>query len=182
MSMLGVSFLNEIVLKENVLEAHIILNHLRERVKKTLKQEGKEGENKDGMDVALIVIDDEAKKLFFAGAYNPAYILRGEELIEIKADRMPIGIYIKEKESFTLNEFDYLPGDSFYIFSDGYEDQFGGPGKQKFRAKQMRELLLTIQDKSMAEQKEILNKTIEDWMGDDQEQIDDMVVVGVRLS
>lgn len=181
MSMLGVSFLNEIVLKDNIVEPHKILNKLRDRVKKTLKQEGKDGEAKDGMDVAVIVIDEKKRKLNFAGAYNPVYIFRGSELIEIKADRMPIGIYIKERESFTLNEFDYDKGDTFYIFSDGYPDQFGGAKGQKFRSKALKGLLASIQDKSMAEQNEILNKTIIDWMGEDNEQIDDMVIVGVRM-
>ncbi len=181
MSMLGVSFLNEIVLKEHVIEANKILNNLRERVKHTLKQEGKEGEAKDGMDVALVVIDEQAKKLYFSGAYNPVLIYRGTELTEIKADRMPIGIYIREKESFTLNEFDYQPGDTFYIFSDGYPDQFGGEKGQKFRIKAMKELLEEIQSKTLTEQKEILNTTIEEWMGDEHEQIDDMVIIGVRL-
>jgi len=180
MSMLGVSFLNEIVLKENTTEPHLILNKLRERVKKTLKQEGKEGEAKDGMDIAVVTIDENQHKLYFAGAYNPAYIYRGTELIELKADRMPIGIYIKEKESFTLNEYNYQKGDSFYIASDGYVDQFGGPKKDKFKSKSFKELLASIQDKSMNEQHEILNQTIEDWIGED-EQIDDMVVIGVRL-
>ena len=181
MSMLGVSFLNAIVIQEKVDEPHLILNKLRERVKKTLKQEGKEGEAKDGMDVAIVVIDDNKKKLYYAGAYNPVLIYRNDEMHEIKADRMPIGIYIREKESFTLHEFDYQSGDTFYIFSDGFPDQFGGEKGQKFRIKTMKQLIGDIQKKSMAEQKEILNKTIIDWMGDEHDQIDDMVVVGVRL-
>jgi len=182
MSMLGVSFFNEIVLKENVLEPHLILNKLRNRVKKTLDQTGKEGEAKDGMDVALVVLDESEKKIYFSGAYNSLLIYRGEELHEIKADRMPIGIYIREKD-FTLNEYDYQPGDTFYIFSDGYPDQFGGPKGQKFKTKVMKALLASIQSKSMAEQKEILNTTIEDWIAETpgQDQIDDMVVIGVRL-
>ncbi len=183
MSMLGVSFLNEIVLKENTIEPHFILNKLRARVKKTLKQEGKEGEAKDGMDVALVMIDYDAKKLYFSGAYNPLYIYRDGELNEVKADRMPIGIYIKEKDSFTLNEYDYQPGDTFYIFSDGYPDQFGGPKNQKFRTKAMKQLLSDLQPKPMAEQHEILNTTIENWMAESegQDQIDDMVIIGVRM-
>ncbi len=181
MSMLGVSFLNAIVLKEQEKEPHIILNKLRERVKKTLKQEGKEGEAKDGMDIAIVVIDETQRKLYFAGAYNPVLIYRNNELHEIKADRMPIGIYIREKDSFTLHEFDYQKGDTFYIFSDGYPDQFGGEKGQKFRIKTMKQLFLDIQGSSMQEQKEILDKTILDWMGQEHEQIDDMVIVGVRL-
>jgi serine phosphatase RsbU (regulator of sigma subunit)/ligand-binding sensor domain-containing protein len=181
MSMLGLSFLNEIILQENIVDAHLILNKLRERIKRTLRQEGKEGEAKDGMDVALVVVDEMEKKLYYAGAYNPAYIYRGTELVEMKADRMPIGIYIKEKDSFTLNEYDYLPGDTFYIASDGYADQFGGPKKEKLKSKAMKEYLASIQDKPMEEQRELLNQHIEDWMGPDQEQIDDMVVIGVRM-
>lgn len=183
MSMLGVSFLNEIVLKENIIEPHLILNKLRTRVKNTLKQEGKAGEAKDGMDVALVMIDYDAKKLYFSGAYNPLYIYKGAELHEIKADRMPIGIFIKEKESFTLNEYDYKPGDTFYIFSDGYPDQFGGPKNQKFRTKTMKQLLSDIQKHPMPDQHEILNTTIEKWMAESvgQDQIDDMVIIGVRM-
>jgi serine phosphatase RsbU (regulator of sigma subunit) len=124
------------------------------------------------MDIALVVLDEPNRKLYFAGAYNSMYIFRGQELFELKADRMPIGIYIKEKESFTLTEFDYKPGDTFYIFSDGYAD--------KFRYKALQELFASIQPKSMEEQKEILNQTIIDWMGD-LSQIDDQVIIGIRL-
>jgi len=180
MSMLGVSFLNEIVNKNNLNEPHLILNELRAEVKKTLGQTGKEGEAKDGMDIALCVVDFDAMKLQYAGAYNPLYLFRQGELVEIKADKMPIGIYVKEKESFTNNEIQLQKGDTFYIFSDGYADQFGGPTGGKFKTKPFKELLGNIQSHSMVEQREILNTTIDEWRGEI-DQVDDIIVMGVRV-
>jgi serine phosphatase RsbU (regulator of sigma subunit) len=180
MSMLGVSFLNEIVNKNNIVQPNIILNQLRSQVKHTLDQTGKEGEAKDGMDIALCVMDIENMVLQYAGAYNPLYLFRNGELLETKADRMPIGIYIREKESFTNNEIKLEKGDTFYIFSDGYADQFGGEKGGKFKTKAFKQLLADIQSKSMEEQHEILNKTIDEWRGDI-EQIDDIIVLGIRV-
>lgn len=180
MSMLGVSFLNEIVNRHEITTANIILNDLRADVKKTLGQEGKEGEAKDGMDLALCIVDLEKMKLQYAGAYNPMYLYRNNELIEVKADRMPIGIFVKEKESFTNNELDLQKGDVFYIFSDGYQDQFGGEDGQKFKTKNFKKLLLDIYEKPMAEQREILNTRIDEWRGK-WEQVDDIIVLGVRV-
>ncbi len=180
MSMLGVSFLNEIVVKNGITNAHEILNHLRSNVKRTLDQTGKEGEAKDGMDIALSVFDLKNNRLQFSGAYNPCYLFRNGEFIEIKADRMPIGIYIKEKESFTLNEMDIQHGDVYYIFSDGYVSQFGGGTGEKFKSSRMRELLSQIHMKPMEEQKQILDQRIDEWRGD-LEQVDDILVFGVRL-
>ncbi|MFO7829821.1 MAG: SpoIIE family protein phosphatase [Bacteroidales bacterium] len=180
MSMLGVSFLNEIVNRHEVTSANVILNSLRADVKKTLGQEGKEGEAKDGMDLALCILDLEKMKLQYAGAYNPLYIFRNNELIEVKADRMPIGIYVKEKDSFTNHEIDLQKGDVFYIFSDGYQDQFGGEDGSKFKTKNFKQLLLEIHQKPMSEQREILNSTIDDWRGE-WEQVDDIIIMGVRV-
>ncbi len=180
MSMLGVSFLNEIVNKNETSQANLILNQLRAAVKKTLDQTGKKDEAKDGMDLALCIFDYENKKMQYAGAYNPLYLYRNNELIETKADKMPIGIHIKEKESFTNHEFDLQKDDTFYIFSDGFVDQFGGEKGQKFKSKKFKELLLGIQDRSLKEQKEILDITIENWRGDF-EQLDDICVVGIRI-
>ncbi len=180
MSMLGISFLNKIVNQLETVEAHTILNHLRANVKATLKQTGKDGEAKDGMDIALIILDMDNMMLQYAGAYNPLYLYRDNELIEVKADKNPIGIYIKEKESFTKHDIEMKKGDTFYIFSDGYIDQFGGPKAMKFKSKAFKQLLLDIQEKPMAEQKDILNKTIDEWRGDI-EQIDDIIILGLRI-
>jgi serine phosphatase RsbU (regulator of sigma subunit) len=180
MSMLGVSFINEIVNKHEVKQAGDILTHLRADVKRTLSQTGKEGEAKDGMDIALCVVDLENMKLQYAGAYNPMYMFRNNELIEFKADRMPIGIYVKEKDTFTNNEIDLEKGDVFYIFSDGYQDQFGGDDGQKFKTKNFKEFLQQIHHKPMAEQRELLNTNIDKWRGK-WEQVDDIIVFGVRI-
>lgn len=180
MSMLGVSFLNEIVNRHDVSSAGAILTQLRADVKKTLGQEGKEGEAKDGMDIALCIVDLGKMKMQYAGAYNPLYLYRNNELVEVKADRMPIGIYIKEKESFTNNELDLQKGDVFYIFSDGYQDQFGGEDGSKFKTKNFKQLLLEIHQKPMAEQREILDKRIDEWRGS-WEQVDDIIILGVRV-
>lgn len=180
MSMLGVSFLNEIVNRHEINSAGAILTQLRADVKKTLGQEGKEGEAKDGMDIALCIVDLEKMKMQYAGAYNPLYLYRNNELIEVKADRMPIGIYVKEKDSFTNNEIDLQKGDVFYIFSDGYQDQFGGEEGSKFKTKNFKKLLLEIHQKPMEEQREILDTTIDEWRGE-WEQIDDIIILGVRV-
>jgi serine phosphatase RsbU (regulator of sigma subunit) len=180
MSMLGVSFLNEIVNRHEITTAGAILTQLRADVKKTLGQEGKEGEAKDGMDIALCIVDLDHMKLQYAGAYNPFYLFRNNELLEIKADRMPIGIYVKEKESFTNNEIDLHKNDVFYIFSDGFQDQFGGEDGQKYKTKNFKQLLLEIHNKPMAEQREILNTTIDQWRGK-WEQVDDIIIMGVRI-
>lgn len=180
MSMLGVSFLNEIVNRHEVTSADVILNSLRADIKKTMGQKGKEGEAKDGMDIALCIVDQENMKMQYAGAYNPLYLFRNNELIEYKADRMPIGIYVKEKESFTNNIIDLQKGDVFYIASDGYQDQFGGEDGQKFKTKNYKELLLDIHQKPMAEQREILNRRIDEWRGK-WEQVDDIIILGIRI-
>ncbi len=180
MSMLGVSLLNEIVNKHPVTKANDILTELREEVKRTLKQRGAEGETKDGMDIALAMVDLKNMKLQFAGAYNPLYLFRDGELIQYKADRMPIGIYVKEKPEFTNHIIDLKKGDTFYVFSDGYQDQFGGEKGEKFKTKRMKKLLADIQPKPMEEQKAILERTIDDWKGD-REQLDDIILIGVRV-
>ena len=180
MSMLGVSLLNEIVNKHHVNQANEVLNALRDEVKRTLKQTGKEGEAKDGMDMALALVDMKNMKMQFAGAYNPLYLFRDGELHQYKADRMPIGIYIKEKDSFTNHEIDLKPGDTFYLFSDGYQDQFGGEDGSKFKTKRLKELLTSMQDKTMEEQRKILDTTLDEWRGN-YEQLDDIILIGVRL-
>ena len=180
MSMLGVSFLYEIVNKEGILQPAEILNYLRERVKTTLSQRGKADEQKDGMDISLCVIDHEAMMMEWAGAYNPLYLIRGGELNEYKADKMPIAIHLNDHLPFNNHCIPILKGDVFYIFSDGYADQFGGTDAKKFMTKRLKELLVQISDKPMPEQKEILYQTHLNWRGE-HEQIDDIIVFGVRI-
>ncbi len=180
MSMLGISFMNEIVNKSDTTQANEILNQLRGNVISSLGQTGVEGEAQDGMDLALCVIDTKAMKIQFSGAYNPLYIIRNDELIEYKPDKMPIGIHKEKSDPFTNHLIDVEVGDALYMFSDGYVDQFGGVRQKKFMTKNFKELLLRINKKPMQEQKDILDNTIQEWMGS-VEQIDDILVLGLRI-
>lgn len=179
MSMLGISFLREIIIKEYVIHPAVILRKLRKEIINALKQTGVTGEQKDGMDMALISINNETKVLQFAGAHNPLYIYRDNELIEIKGDKMPIAIHIK-MEKFKMHEIKLQKGDQLYLFSDGYPDQFGGPKGKKFKYKPFKELLKSNLDKPMNKQMELLDKHFEEWKGM-QEQIDDVIVIGLKI-
>ena len=117
----------------------------------------------------------------FAGANNPLWIIRDNELIEIKGNRFPIGVYFDEGlQKFTNHEWELQRGDIVYIFSDGYADQFGGPNGKKFKYKPLQKIILDNHKKNLAEQKEILDKAFEDWRGD-LEQIDDVLIIGIRI-
>lgn len=178
-SMLGMAFLNEIAIEIKDVKANNILNSLRALVIKSLRQTGKEGESKDGMDLALYVIDRKNMKLQFSGANNPLILIRNKEVIQVKADRMPIGFHLV-MDDFVNNEMDIEPDDMLYTFSDGYQDQFGGGDGSKFKIKQLKELMSEISDKPLDEQREIFNKTIENWKGTE-EQIDDILLIGVKI-
>jgi len=181
MSMLGISILNEIVLKQDVKTASEILDKLRDNLKLTLQQTGAVGEQRDGMDVALCIIDYEKRQMQYAGAYNPLYLVREEELIEYKADKMPAGIHVAGREQkFTNHEIPLQAGDMLYIFSDGYIDQFGGEDNSKFKSKPFKNLLKKISQLPTQQQKEILIETHDQWKGECL-QIDDILVAGIRI-
>ena len=184
MSMLGVSFLNEIVSetdKYNNSTAAEVLNELRTMVKKSLHQNDTKNKSKDGMDMAFCIIDYENNQLQYAGAHNPLLIFRNnKDFEEIKPDRMPIGAYLrKEEKPFTNHIIDINPGDSFYMFSDGYPDQFGGPENKKFKKKNLKNFLSDIHDRSMEEQHRLLVQKFEEWKGDNT-QIDDVILIGFK--
>ena len=180
MSMLGVSFLNEIVRKKEITKASEILDHMRESVIEALQQKGQIGEQTDGMDIALCVLNTTNNKLQFAGANNSLFIVTPQkELKEIKPDKQPISIY-KNMKPYTNHEIQLYEGDCIFLLSDGYEDQFGGPKNKKFMAKQLKELFVDIADKPMNEQNEILDKTLKNWIGE-HEQIDDITILGIKI-
>ncbi len=181
MSMLGVSFLYEIVNKEGVMQPARILNMLRDFIKLTLSQTGKKDEQKDGMDISLCMLDHDNMKLEWAGAYNPLVLIRNKEIIEYKADKMPVAIHITDHKNFTNHKIDLQPNDVFYMYSDGFPDQFGGDQGRKFMSKRFKQLLLDIHEKPMSEQKEILRNEHIQWRGDNYDQIDDIVVFGVKV-
>jgi serine phosphatase RsbU (regulator of sigma subunit) len=178
MSILGITFLNEITNHYPLLPANRILNALRERIMKTLNQTGKDREQKDGMDLSLCIYDEPKGTLQYAGANNPLYLLRESNIQQIKGDKMPIGVSGVVEESFKNHEIQIEKGDRIYMFTDGYADQFGGEQDQKFKIKRFRELLIDTEDLGLKQQKESLKKTIMDWKGE-RDQIDDILVMGI---
>ena len=203
MSMLGSLFLNETVTARSLDSAGEILNIVREKIKKSLHQSGKEGEAKDGMDMAFMIYDTESLEIQYAGAFNPLYIIRANNkiddfeaieqqglavyhpeeydysVLEIKADRQPIAIYSYEKD-FSNHRFQLQEDDRIYAFSDGYPDQFGGDKGKKLKARNFKKLILSCQDKNMKEQKEFMQKSFDQWRGE-YEQTDDVVLFGMRV-
>lgn len=179
MSLLGMTFLNEITSRNPELEADEVLNELRDAIIGALRQEGLVGEQKDGMDMTICIFNKQRTKMSFAGANNPLYMIRNGELTEIKGDKRPVGIH-DNMDPFSLHVIELQKGDTFYCFSDGYADQFGGPKGKKFMYNRLKELVVSIQDKSMEEQGRILDKTLNEWIiGYD--QVDDIVVTGMRI-
>jgi serine phosphatase RsbU (regulator of sigma subunit) len=204
MSLLGMSFLDEIIDKDVSRRADAILNELRLHVTESLKQVGEDDETKDGMDIALLVIDFGTQRVEFSGAYNPCFRVRklsademrdyqqnltelpdgsmsdGKYLLEtIYASKMPIGISSKMNEKFDFHDWSLEKGISYYLFSDGYIDQFGGKNGRKFMKKNFKKLILQVQDFPMSKQKNILENTLREWMGNSP-QIDDILVMGIR--
>jgi|GEM_PF-433245 len=182
MSMLGISSLNEILSHHRTTPSNAaeILNQLRSTVKNSLHQTGKTTTTKDGMDMSLCVIDRSQGKLDFAGAFNPLFIFRNGSFEKFSGDRMPVGIYHSEKNSFTNHRLEIHPGDTLYLFSDGYIDQLGGPRHKKFKSKNLMALLQKIYTQPMAEQKAILEQQFEEWKNGNF-QVDDVVLLGLRL-
>jgi len=259
MSMLGISLLNEIVIRFEQTTPANILGELRRQIKRVLGQNGQNDEPKDGMDMSFCMLDLTTNIMHFAGAYNPVWIVRNHEinfnrfnnnteawqsgtslfdfdarnsfkiqstniqsiinnstiskntfsnqgntnyepakmritpkfasqaltqsstLFEIKGDKMPIGINPNDHNPFTNHEFQLQKNDAFYIFSDGYQDQLGEKYDRKFLAKFLKELLISINQHSMSDQKQIMDTTIEEWRGAKYEQVDDILVLGIRI-
>jgi sigma-B regulation protein RsbU (phosphoserine phosphatase) len=179
MTMLGISFLDEIVNEKGVLEPAQILNELRERIIVALKQTGISGESKDGMDIALCCIDKKKNILQYAAANNSIYIIKDEKITEYKPDKQPCG-FSHETKSFTQHEIKIEQGDSIYSFTDGFADQFGGPKGKKFKYRQLEDLLLSNYSLTAGEQSNILANTFDKWKGE-LEQVDDVLIIGVKI-
>lgn len=196
MSMVGNNLLNQIVNDAQVTSPSEALSQLDIKLQQALQKS--EGSAQDGMDIAMCAFNVENGILDYCGANNPLYVIRsnanplmvnGEpskprmtegdmHFYEVKATRQPIGAYA-EKIPFELNTINVEKGDAFYIFSDGYADQFGGPRGKKFRYKQFRELLMEYFDKPMDEQLTILDEKFKQWQGG-MEQVDDICVIGIK--
>jgi serine phosphatase RsbU (regulator of sigma subunit) len=204
LTMLGTSFLNEINSSIDVLSPDEILNQLRNRMIKELKQTGKEGESKDGMDISLIRLNIKTNELIWAGANNPLWIVKNEksptandyiiengeesvkvlksgnrELLEFKPDKQPIG-YSYNQTPFSNVTLQLHKDDLIYIFTDGYADQFGGPNEKKYKYKTLKEKVLEISNLSLIEQMDKLDEEFEAWKGH-YEQLDDVCVIGLKV-
>lgn len=181
MSMIGNDHLNQIVNVEMVNRPDLILNRLHEEIQITLKQKHGVSENHDGMDVALCAIDRNGMKLRFSSANRYLYLFRNGEMTEFKGDHFNIGgVMHEDVRQYTLHEFDLKPGDTFYMFSDGVSDQFGGDNGKKFGYRRLQELLVGMQHMDMQVQQEYFESQLLAWMGTN-EQIDDFLMVGVRV-
>ena len=188
MSMLGNSFLNEIVVENKIFKADEILNKLRSKIINALEQKGGT-QQKDGMDMSLCVWNKLDNTLEFAGANNPLWLLRtdvssigveNKQLIEYKADKMPIGLYLDAEVPFKSETIQLQKGDIIYLCTDGYADQFGGPKGKKYKYKPLIECLIKNSHLEMLEQKALLETVFIDWKGK-HEQVDDVSVIGVRV-
>jgi tetratricopeptide (TPR) repeat protein len=184
MSMLGMSFLTEIVQRREITQANEILDEMRRQIKHALRQHGQPDETKDGIDMALCVINQKTRAIQYAGANSPIYIIQEKngnpELKEIKADRMPLGYHYSRDRPFTNHEINLETGDAFYLFSDGFIDQKGGKENKKYMSKNFKRLLMNIHEQPMYDQKKTLEKELGDWIGE-KSQIDDILVIGVRV-
>ncbi|MFN8116708.1 MAG: SpoIIE family protein phosphatase [Bacteroidia bacterium] len=181
MSIVGYNLLKDILKNTDSIEPSIIMDKMNDGVANTLHTNTTSGkQTKDGMDMTLCALNYKTLELQFSGAFNPLYIIRNNELIQYKADKFPVGMFIGEKQNFTNNTIQLQKGDSIYIFSDGYADQFGGPKGKKFMAGNFRQLLLDVSRLPIERQKTALNQTIEEWRGN-LEQVDDMLIIGVQV-
>ena len=180
MSIVGYNILKHVVGTNSFTTPSLILDGLNDGVSETLHHND-QGSAKDGMDLSLCTIDFKTLELQYAGAFNPLYLVRNGELTQISADKFPIGLFLGEKKNkFTNHTIQLQKGDCIYIFSDGYADQFGGPIGKKFMSKHLRTLLVEVHKLPVNKQKEVLNKTIEEWRGA-LDQVDDILVIGLQI-
>lgn len=180
MSLLNISLLNETVIEREIVRPDEILNEVREKIITVLNPEGTAEESRDGMDAVLCSIDHERTTLIFACANNPLWLVRGNELIVHKPDKYPVGMHQGELSPFTLNSVQLQKGDTIYIFSDGYADQFGGHQGKKFKREKLKELIFSNREKPLKEQRQILEETFDTWKSG-YEQVDDVLVMGIRI-
>ena len=181
MSIVGNNLLNQAVNIYNITQPSLILDFINNGLSKVLHNKVDEVSIKDGMDIVLCSFDKKNKVLAFSGANNTLWMIRNSELIITKGDKFPVGAYLERAAKlFTNHTVQLEEGDTVYLFSDGFADQFGGPKGKKFKYEQFRKLLLSIQNQSMESQKLLLNKAFEDWKGE-LEQVDDILVIGLKV-
>ncbi|HLG03215.1 MAG TPA: two-component regulator propeller domain-containing protein, partial [Bacteroidia bacterium] len=181
MSMIGHNLLNQIVLEKGITEPDEILNRLNNGVRSALKQDHSDQDTTDGMDIAVCVHDRNKNEMLFAGALRPLILIRKGLMSKVDSDRFPIGgSQDSQHKKFTLHRFMVDPGDSIYLFSDGFADQFGGEKGKKFMLKRLLDQLISIQPLPMKEQLAVLDRTFESWR-EGFEQVDDVLLVGIKI-
>lgn len=180
LSILGISFLNEVLQTDISLSANRILNLMREKIMKALHQTGNYRDAQDSIDIGLCIIDCVTGELQYSGANRPLIMIRNGELTEYKPDKMTLGVAPLQEASFTNNSIKIKPGDSFYLFSDGFADQFGEVTDKKFKYKHFKRIIHSFEEFPMSQQKQHLESTFNDWKGRSQ-QVDDVLVIGFKL-
>jgi serine phosphatase RsbU (regulator of sigma subunit) len=176
MSLLNISFLNEAINQQNIEKPNEIFNYVRKRLIKNISKEG----HKDGMDGILLCIDLKNNTYSYAAAHNRPVVVTNGSMVEYHADKMPIGIGVRE-DDFTCYSLPLNKGDVLFMYTDGYADQFGGPKGKKFKYKNLNELLVSNTHLPVAEQKSSLSHAFESWKGT-LEQIDDVCVIGIKVN
>jgi serine phosphatase RsbU (regulator of sigma subunit) len=180
MSLIGLEFFRQIVVEKEILKPSSILNEMN-RYFDLVFDKVEELSLKDGIDLAFCAYDYNNQTLEYAGAFNPVYIIRNHEIIEVKGDRIIVGPdYGVERSLFTNTRIELEKDDVLYMFSDGYADQFGGPEGKKFKYRRFRHLLMSIHQLPMEEQYRRIEENINEWMGEKHDQIDDQTVIGIR--
>ena len=180
MTIMGNDFLNDIVIKENTTSPDQILKELDKRIVNKLTDD-KGVERQDGMDISILVIEDEINTIKFAGAKSAIFLVNNNELKTIKGSHFPVGsTQYKEEKKYELSKIKYNSGEKIYLFSDGYQDQFGGPKGKKFLTKKFRELIHEISSNTMSNQKQRLNEEFDKWKNKE-DQTDDILVIGLEL-
>ena len=180
MSIIGNTLLNQ-TLTHTISTPANALDFINSELKKSLNKNKEDTPLRDGMDIALCCIDKNGMLMEYAGANNPVYVVRGEELIVLKADKQPItASKDSELRPFTNQRIDLQKGDIIYLFTDGFADQFGGKEEKKYMYKRFKETLISIRNNSMEDQRKILETTFEKWKGN-LEQVDDVLVIGIKI-
>ncbi|EAY28118.1 PP2C family protein-serine/threonine phosphatase [Microscilla marina] len=180
MSMLGISYLSELVNHQRVIAPAQILEGLRQKMKDVLKNDHQENQPKDGMDVSVCTFDKTLQMVQFAGANNGIFVVNNGQLVEHKPTKNPIGMYPKEIP-FVQSDIGLEPNTRIYMYTDGYIDQFGGPQGKKFLKKRLKDALLKVQHLPMLAQKQALHQVFENWRGDSF-QVDDCTLIGLNVS
>ncbi len=179
MSLLNITSL-ELAIKDKQYEPAEILNHTRQTIIERLKKDGSSEGGKDGMDCSLICFDFKNKKMVYSAANNPVWIVRENEILELAPDKMPVGKHDKDSISFTQHTIDLQTNDVVYALTDSMPDHFSGPKGKKYMYKQLKQLLVSVSQLPMAEQKQALQASFNEWKGD-MEQVDDVCLIGVRV-